>query len=147
MMKVSVEVKGERQVIGKFKAYQVSKRMGIRRIVMETTTRVESSAISRVAADKGNLKKNMGKETYNGGMAGEVYNTSEYGPHVEFGTRPHEIRPKKGKFLSWLKDGKRIFAKKVRHPGTKAQPFLFPSWEEHRPGFLSRIKQELRKPR
>lgn len=145
-MKVNVEVKGVQHAIGKLKAYQVSKRLGIRRVVMETAVRVESGAISRAPVDKGNLKKSMGRKTYKGGMAAEVYNTAEYAPHVEFGTRPHEIRPKKGRLLSWVKSGKRIFARKVRHPGTKAQPFLFPAWEEQRPGFLSRIKQELRKP-
>lgn len=146
-VKVNVEVKGVQQAIGKLKAYQVSKRLSIRQIVMETAVRVESGAISRAPVDKGNLKRSMGRKIHQGGMAAEVYNTAEYAPHVEFGTRAHEIRPKKGKLLSWIKGGKRIFARRVRHPGTKAQPFLFPAWESQRPGFLSRIRQELRKPR
>lgn len=59
---------------------------------------------------------------------------------LEFGTRPHVIRPRRARSLSWPADaggrrlsgrartasGRRIFARKVNHPGTKAQPFLVP---------------------
>jgi hypothetical protein len=61
-------------------------------------------------------------------------------PFLEFGTRPHVIRPRKAGSLSWPADGsgrrlsgrartnsgRRIFARVVHHPGTKAQPFLLP---------------------
>lgn len=146
-MKVNLEIKGLDQAMGRLKAYQLVKIGVVKRIVAETAVRVESSAISRAPVDKGNLKKSMGRKLYRGGLAAEVYNTAEYAPDVEFGTRPHEIRPKKGKLLSWMKNGKRFFARKVNHPGTKAQPFLFPAWEEHRPQYLEEIKRELRKPR
>ena len=49
---------------------------------------------------------------------------------LEFtGTKPHIIKPKKAKMLSWIdkKTGKRRFAMKVRHPGTKPQPHLRPA--------------------
>ena len=69
--------------------------------------------------------------------------TANYASAVEFGTKPHVILPVKARMLSWLsgsgaryvtsssgrryhKAGKtsRIFARKVNHPGTKAQPFM-----------------------
>lgn len=60
--------------------------------------------------------------------------------YLERGTRPHIIRPRKAGSLSWPANasgrrlsgrartnaGRRIFAKVVHHPGTKAQPFLLP---------------------
>lgn len=58
--------------------------------------------------------------------------------YLEFDTRPHIIRPRRGKVLAWPANGRRlsgrartnsgrmIFARQVRHPGTKAQPFLVP---------------------
>lgn len=69
-----------------------------------------------------------------------------YGPHVEFGTRPHVIRPKNRRYLRFpaagvpttlagrvrtgsaraLGAGAFVFAKIVHHPGTKAQPFMLP---------------------
>jgi len=40
------------------------------------------------------------------------------------GTRPHEIRGKQGRLLSFRVGGKRVYAKSVRHPGTKGNPYL-----------------------
>lgn len=44
---------------------------------------------------------------------------------VEYGTRPHIIRPRTKKALWW--PGARHPVKKVYHPGTKAQPFIRPA--------------------
>lgn len=65
-------------------------------------------------------------------------------PFLEFGTRPHVIRPRNKKMLSWPANasgrrlsgrartnaGPRIFARKVNHPGTRPQPFLLPGAQE-----------------
>lgn len=63
-----------------------------------------------------------------------------YAAAVEYGTRPHDIVPRVASVLSWPASGadarlsgsvrtggKRIFAKKVHHPGTKPQPYLIPA--------------------
>lgn len=42
---------------------------------------------------------------------------------LEYGTREHEIRPKKAKALVFQVDGETIFTKQVDHPGT--QPYGF----------------------
>lgn len=62
-----------------------------------------------------------------------------YAAAVEFGTRPHEIVPRRRRALRWpaSASGARLsgsprknaavrFAKRVRHPGTKAKPYLVP---------------------
>ncbi len=60
-----------------------------------------------------------------------------YAAAVEFGTKPHIIRPRRAKVLAWggrrtlggrLRAGQRAdhFARSVRHPGTKAHPYLMP---------------------
>jgi hypothetical protein len=87
-------------------------------------------ALSAVAEEKklapvktGNLRRSIhvGRVT---DREAEVIAGAEYAAHVEFGTRAHEIRPRSRKALRW-KDGSRTrFAKVVRHPGTKAQPFM-----------------------
>jgi phage gpG-like protein len=46
----------------------------------------------------------------------------EYAVYVEFGSGPHEIVPKDKKALFWK--GAKHPVKRVRHPGTPAQPFL-----------------------
>lgn len=64
-----------------------------------------------------------------------------YAAAVEFGSRPHVIRPKKARVLAWggsrtlggrLSAGSRPtnFAMSVNHPGTKPQPFLLPGFEK-----------------
>jgi hypothetical protein len=59
-------------------------------------------------------------------------------PFLEFGTRPHIIRPKTAKALRWASGGNATlsgrprsgapvqFAKVVHHPGTKPYPFMVP---------------------
>lgn len=64
-----------------------------------------------------------------------------YAQAVEYGTRPHEIVPRYKSALAWggsrrlsgnLKSGSgaTVFAKRVRHPGTQAKPYLRPAVEE-----------------
>lgn len=45
-----------------------------------------------------------------------------YAPLVEWGTRPHVILPRTGRYLRWVdpKTGRVTFARKVDHPGTPA---------------------------
>jgi hypothetical protein len=47
-----------------------------------------------------------------------------YSLDVHEGTRPHIILPKQAKVLAFEMGGELIFATAVRHPGTRAQPFL-----------------------
>jgi len=49
----------------------------------------------------------------------------DYTPYYYHGSRPHTIRAKPGKTLSWIgKDGNRHYAKSVKHPGNKPHDFL-----------------------
>lgn len=63
-----------------------------------------------------------------------------YAQAVEFGSRPHEIVPRYKSVLAWsgntrLSGSPRsgaslIFSKRVRHPGTKPQPYIMPAAQE-----------------
>lgn len=48
----------------------------------------------------------------------------------EFGGSPYEITPKKGKYLVFYVNGKKVVTKKVRHPGVPAHPYLRPAVQE-----------------
>ncbi len=63
-----------------------------------------------------------------------------YAAAVEFGSRARVIVPVRASVLAWggprtlggrLRSGGRAtnFARRVRHPGTRAQPYLFPGFE------------------
>jgi hypothetical protein len=69
----------------------------------------------------------------------ETIASADYAAYVERGTRPHEIRPRNRQALRWAADGASArlsgtprsggrvrFAKRVQHPGTRAQPFMIP---------------------
>ena len=64
-----------------------------------------------------------------------------YAAAVEFGTKPHIIRPKSKRALAWpassagrrlsgrrrTNSGRLVFASIVHHPGSKAKPYLIPA--------------------
>jgi len=53
-----------------------------------------------------------------------------YAGFVEFGTKPHKIKPKSpGGVLAFQAGGSTVFARVVNHPGTKAQPFVQDSFD------------------
>jgi len=57
-------------------------------------------------------------------LRGRIYPTVKYAIFVHEPTRPHIIEPRRAKVLRFIIGGKVIFAKKVKHPGTKGQPFF-----------------------
>lgn len=85
----------------------------------------------------GNLARSIGIRSLTDTSV-ETVATANYAAFVEFGTRAHTIVPVRAKVLSWaIGSGKRLsgtarkgapraFARRVRHPGTKAQPFMVP---------------------
>ena len=76
---------------------------------------------------RGSLRIKVGTDTV---IIGPNENIAPYAGYVEFGTRPHEIRPKNPNgYLVFKMNGKTIYARKVRHPGTKPQPYVLPAFE------------------
>lgn len=80
---------------------------------------------------EGKMERNTRAKLIDGGVEGGVYNNGmevtwngqkiNYAYFVEYGTKPHEIRPKKKKILRWQgAGGGDVFAGVVNHPGTKA---------------------------
>lgn len=57
-------------------------------------------------------------------MRGSVSFGEDYAPHVEEGTRPHVIRPRKKRALRFPAGGREVFARQVQHPGTKGVHML-----------------------
>jgi hypothetical protein len=76
----------------------------------------------------GNLRRSIrvGRIT---ARSAETIAGANYAAHVEFGTKAHEIRPRNARALRWKVPGGYRFATRVRHPGTRAQPFMIPGAE------------------
>ena len=85
---------------------------------------------------------NLGRTIHIGSVTptrAETIASASYAAYVERGTKPHVIRPRNRKALRFPassgdarlsgspRSGGRVrFAKRVNHPGTKAQPFMVP---------------------
>jgi hypothetical protein len=57
----------------------------------------------------------------------EIGHDLQRAPHavfVQFGTRPHTIRPRRRKALRWAAGGRFIFAGRVDHPGYRGDAYL-----------------------
>jgi hypothetical protein len=57
-------------------------------------------------------------------IKGSVIATAPHAQFVHDGTQPHVIRARNASALVFQVGGRTIFAKSVRHPGTRARPFL-----------------------
>jgi len=73
----------------------------------------------------GTLKRSIGLKMLSW-RSFKLYANAEYAPYLEFGTRPHVIKPVRRKALRFIVNRKVVFAKRVKHPGTKPSPFFFP---------------------
>lgn len=116
--------------------------------VGRSTFRIGAGARQRA---KGSLRQAISEKVSK--MMGVISVNKNYAIHVERGTRPHIIRPRfkkalafkpGGGFRFWDESG-RVVVKWVKHPGTKAQPFLVPAVEEEAPRFAKGIKNIIEK--
>lgn len=91
-----------------------------------------------VARKTGNLGRSIHMEQPSATQV-KLVASARYAAYVEHGTRPHEITPQAKKALRFAASasGRRlsgsprrgaavVFATRVHHPGTKAQPYLLP---------------------
>lgn len=98
----------------------------------EIARRVQNELIVTCPVDTGRLKNSI-KVTVEGD--GLLITMVDYGKYVEFGTPPHIIRPvnkqalkfeigKKDRLEQKGKNKNIVFAKEVKHPGTRPNPFI-----------------------
>jgi len=109
--------------------------------------KIHGDAVMMAPVDTGNLRGSISFSVCGGQTEGVAHPASpedgvgsappdtavvgtnvHYAPHMEFGTAPHEIAVRNAKVLT---DGKKFFGKRVRHPGTAAQPFLEPALRDN----------------
>jgi len=120
---------------------------GLHRLVVRTTYRVSANAKRNAPSKFGKLRQSITEKFSK--LTGEVAVNVDYAGAVEFGSKPHIIRPKKKKALAfkpgggfkfWDESG-RVVVKWVKHPGTDPQPYLTPAVEQEAPNFTESIKK------
>lgn len=87
-----------------------------------------AAARQNVPVRTGALQRSLREEpiTFSGPLrvSTGVSATAPYALFVHEGTRPHIIRPRRASVLAFPRNGRTVFARYVRHPGTRANPFL-----------------------
>ena len=90
--------------------------------------RIATQARQDVPVRTGNLGRQVGEGriTMSGPrtVRGSVNDMADYALYVHEGTRAHTIRPRTAQALRFQVGGRTVYRKSVRHPGTKARPFL-----------------------
>ena len=62
------------------------------------------------------------------GASADMVSPAAHSSFLESGTRPHIITARRAKFLRFTVGGNIIFARRVRHPGTRAYAFMGPAY-------------------
>ena len=127
-------------------AEDLAKELGIS--MVDTVVTIEKYAKHKCPVDTGKLRASITSEV-TGFKEGAVGTNTEYAMPVEYGSRPHDIRPREKKALAFKqggskgryvtsasgkrsyrkgKSGEPVVVKRVKHPGNKAQPFLEPAF-------------------
>ena len=108
-------------------------RSDIQRVIKKAGFNIERNAKQNVENNRsvktGHLRMKIATQV--GNMEVTVHTSNvKYARLVEEGTRPHIIRAKNKKALYWK--GAKHPIKSVRHPGSRAKPFLIPAFEKEK---------------
>lgn len=97
-------------------------------VLIESANFLLTEMEARVPVDSGDLRRSLAIRVE--GSRVIIGPNTPYAAYVEFGTAPHDIRPKSPNgTLRWTKNGQVFYARVVHHPGTKPQPFVRDSFE------------------
>ncbi|WP_280499023.1 HK97 gp10 family phage protein [Nocardia cyriacigeorgica] len=92
----------------------------------ELGRRIVANARRRINSRTGELSRSTGHRVHNDGRNPrlQVFATARHARYVHDGTRAHEIRARYAQALRFRMGGQTVFARRVWHPGTRANPFL-----------------------
>ena len=120
-------------------------RSDIQRVIKKAGFNIEARA-KRNITNNGSVKTGhlrRGITTDIGNMEVTVHTSNiKYARGVEEGTRPHTIRAKNKKALYWK--GAKHPVKSVRHPGSRAKPFLIPAFEKEKEVIIKDLEKVIK---
>lgn len=140
MSSIKVDTSDLSKFSAEMKTWKLKTMKGTSEAIKVSTLAVKRGAMQNLTAN-GSVKTGQLRAAINTNIKeyeGEVKAATKYALGVEKGTRPHVIRPKKGKFLFWK--GAKHPVKQVNHPGGKAKPYLIPALEKETPILLKRLE-------
>ena len=120
-------------------------REDVQKVLKNTGLKIEANAKANLTNNRsvktGHLRR--GITTDIGKLTVTVHTSNiKYARGVEEGTRPHTITAKNKKALYWK--GAKYPVKQVKHPGSKAKPYLIPAFEKEKDQFLEKLKEVIK---
>jgi HK97 gp10 family phage protein len=100
-------------------------------VLIQASNHILAEMEARVPVKTGKLKGSLRIQVHTDTVIiGPNENQAPYAGYVEFGTKPHVIKPKSvhGVLVFYI-GGKKIVTRKVNHPGTQPQPYVQPAFE------------------
>ncbi|MEM3386278.1 MAG: HK97 gp10 family phage protein [Nitrososphaerales archaeon] len=98
-----------------------------------------SSIASRLAPKRTGRLSSSIKWVREGELNYLIGSQLNYAPYIEFGTKPHIIRPRAAKALLFRAGSSTYFAKSAKHPGFRERPFLRPAISEVEPKLMAEM--------
>lgn len=100
-------------------------------VLIQSANHILAEMEARVPVDTGKLRNSLRmKVETDRVIIGPNETMAPYAGYVEYGTKPHVIKPKRPEGVLVFKvGGTTVYAKKVNHPGTKAQPYVAPAFQ------------------
>jgi len=117
MISVTVQQRGLQLQLVSQGIDEAAKRL-IQRLADYAEAEMRNRAPVRTGVLRASIQKTVGEKE------AQIGPTVPYAMFVEYGTRPHEIRPVNARALRFEMGGGTVFATLVRHPGTRPQPFI-----------------------
>jgi hypothetical protein len=122
---IRVYVNRVRGTVDREGANAAAARVGLTEVT-DLCRKIVNQATIDAPVDKGFLRGQHGMtvKTMRTKVKGTVINRAKYAAAVHDGSGPHIIRARKKKALRFEVGGKVVFARSVRHPGTRGRPWL-----------------------
>lgn len=105
----------------------------VKAVIRKSALNIEKNAKQNLSNNKsvktGHLMRGIGSDIK--GLEATVHTSNiKYAIMVEKGTKPHIIKPKNKKALYWKGASRPV--KQVKHPGSKAKPYLIPAFDKEK---------------
>lgn len=102
----------------------------------------ESIKVSETKVTENSIETEIYTDATVSSLEGQKYNL---GYLLENGTNPHTILPKRSNVLVFEINGETIYAKRVNHPGTDAQPHFIPALQRNKSKYKKEIVKSILK--
>ena len=117
----------------------------VKKVVKNSAFKIQKEAMSNLTKNKsvatGHLRRAVSTDIKS--LEATVHTSNvKYAIMVEKGTKAHLIKPKNKKMLYWK--GASHPVRIVRHPGSRAKPFLEPAFEKEKDQFLEKLKEVIK---